>query len=277
MSAVYHYGLVAGVHLACLGAIWTGVEWQHLLLCALLYVVRMFGVTAGYHRYFAHRSFKTSRPMQLALAVLAMTSGQKGVLWWAWHHRHHHRHSDTPQDFHSPRQQGFWHSHLGWWLNGEHAEADHKQVRDLVKFPELLFLERNFAAPALALSLLCLALGGWGAFVVGFCWSTVLVWHGTFTINSLSHVWGTRDHDTTDDSRNNAVLAIITMGEGWHNNHHRYPSSARQGMTPSQIDLTWWGLLALERLGLVWDLRVHPASAMQKLAARQAAADGRAA
>lgn len=266
-----HFTLIVGVHLMCLLAVFTGVEAQTLVLCAVLYVLRMFGVTAGYHRYFAHRSFKTSRPFQLVLALLAMTSAQRGVVWWAWHHRHHHRHSDTPVDFHSPRHQGFWTSHLLWWMEERHRTPDLGKVRDLARVPELMWLERWHVVPPLVLAALCYAWAGPGGLVVGFCWSTVLVWHGTFTINSLSHVWGTRPHDTGDDSRNNAVLALVTLGEGWHNNHHRYPASARQGMVPAQVDLTWLGLRLLRRLGLVWDMRTHSPEAVQAFRQKKAA------
>lgn len=270
ISRLLHLVLLVAMHACCLLAFFTGVERGPLLLCMGLYVLRMFGVTAGYHRYFAHRSFKTSRPFQLVLALLAMSSGQRSVLWWAWHHRHHHRHSDTPADFHSPYQRGFGYAHLLWWMDESHREADLRRVRDLTAFPELLWLHRFYVLPSLVLALLCYALGGAGGFVVGFCWSTVLVWHATFTINSLAHVWGSRDHDTDDDSRNNGFLALLTLGEGWHNNHHRYPGSARQGMLPSQIDLTWLALCGLARVGLVWDLRSHSDEAVQAYRERRA-------
>ena len=258
----FHLFLLVGVHAVCLLAFQTGVELHTLLLCIGLYVLRMFGVTAGYHRYFAHRSYKTSRAFQFVLAVLAISSGQRGVFWWSWHHRHHHRHSDTPDDFHSPMHQGLLYSHLLWWMDDAHRTADLGKVRDLTPYPELAWLERYHSVPGIVLAALCYAWAGWGGLIVGFCWSTVMVWHATFTINSLSHIWGRRDHETDDDSRNNGVLALLTMGEGWHNNHHRYPSSARQGMGPWQLDLTWMGLRVLERLGLVWDLRSHSPRAM---------------
>jgi stearoyl-CoA desaturase (delta-9 desaturase) len=257
-SRAFHTALIIGIHLSCFGALWTGVDRRALLLCAALYVLRVFGVTAGYHRYFSHRSFKTSRGFQLALALLAMTSGQRGVLWWAWHHRHHHRHSDTPADFHSPEHVGFWRSHLTWWMSAECRTADLRQVRDLAKYPELVLLERFYAVPALLTSAACFAVGGWSGFVVGFCWSTVLVWHAVFSINSLAHLWGRRDFETRDDSRNNPVLALLLLGEGWHNTHHRFPSSARCSL-PGQVDLTWLALQALASVGLVWDLRTLPA------------------
>ena len=257
LHRAFHLALVVGVHLACLGALVTGVRAWDLALCALLYLVRMFGVTAGYHRYFAHRSYKTSRAGQLALALIAMSSGQRGVLWWAWHHRHHHRYSDRPEDFHSPRHGGFWRAHLLWWMDARCRTPDLRQVRDLARYPELRLLERAYAVPALATAALCGLIGGWGGFVVGFCWSTVLLWHGTLTINSLSHLIGSQPYETGDDSRNHWLLALITLGEGWHNNHHRFPTSVRQGMGPWQLDLTWLALSGLARLGLVWDLRTH--------------------
>jgi stearoyl-CoA desaturase (delta-9 desaturase) len=259
LSRAFHAALVVGIHATCLAAVFTGVSAKSLVLCALLYVVRVFGVTAGYHRYFSHRSFKTSRPFQAVLAVLAMTSGQRGVLWWAWHHRHHHRHSDQPEDFHSPRHGGFWRSHMLWWMDQECRTADLRQVRDLAKYPELRLLERCYALPALFTSAACFAIDGWTGLVVGFCWSTVILWHAVFTINSLAHIWGRRDFATRDDSRNNPVLALFLLGEGWHNTHHRYPSSAQCSL-PGQIDLTWLALRALAAVGLVWDLRTLPDS-----------------
>jgi stearoyl-CoA desaturase (Delta-9 desaturase) len=258
LSRGFHLALLVGLHMSCFAAIWTGVRVEDVALCCALFAVRMFGVTAGYHRYFSHRSFQTSRGFQLVLALLAMSSGQRGVLWWAWHHRHHHRHSDTPEDFHSPRLHGFWHAHMLWWMDEACRTPNLRKVRDLVRYPELRALERAYAVPALLTSAACYAVGGWGTFVVGFCWSTVLLWHTSFSINSLAHVWGRKDHDTEDDSRNNPLLALLMLGEGWHNNHHRYPASARSGIGPWQLDLTWLALRALAGVGLVWDLRVFP-------------------
>jgi stearoyl-CoA desaturase (Delta-9 desaturase) len=258
LSRGLHLALLIGLHLSCLAAFWTGVSATDLALCFALYWVRMFGVTAGYHRYFSHRSFRAGRGFQFVLALLAMSSGQRGVLWWAWHHRHHHRHSDTPEDFHNPRLQGFWRAHMLWWMDEDCRRPDLGKVRDFVRYPELRLLERAYALPALLTSAACFLVGGWSGFVVGFCWSTVILWHGVFSINSLAHVWGRQDHDTGDDSRNNPVLAFVMLGEGWHNNHHRYPASARSGIGPRQIDLTWLGLRVLAALGLVWDLRVFP-------------------
>lgn len=247
------------VHLACLGALWTGVTVQALVVCLLLYGVRMFGVTAGYHRYFSHRSFKTSRAGQFVLAWLAQSSAQRGALWWSAVHRHHHLHSDTEEDVHSPRHRGFLYSHVGWVFDRRHEETDVEAVPDLARYPEMRWLDRHPLVPAIVLGAACFALGGWGMLVVGFFWSTVLLYHGTFFINSLAHVHGRQRYVTGDDSRNNWWLALITLGEGWHNNHHAYQRSTRQGFRWYEVDLTYYALKAMSWVGLVWELGEPPA------------------
>lgn len=249
------------VHLACLGAFWSGASASVVWCCIVLYWVRMFGVTAGYHRYFSHRTFKTSRWFQFALAFLAQTSSQRGVLWWASNHRHHHRYSDQPEDIHSVRQSGFFHAHIGW-VYAVDGNADLSRVRDLAKYPELRWLDRYWVVPPTVLGVLVTSIWGWEGLFVGFCLSTVLLWHGTFTINSLSHVFGSRRYPTTDDSRNNALLAFLTMGEGWHNNHHHYMLSCRQGFRWWEFDMTYYLLKMLSWVGLVWDIREPPAKAL---------------
>ena len=236
------------------------------MLAAISYAVRMVVVTAGYHRYFAHRAFKTSRPFQLLLALAAQSSAQKGVLWWASHHRWHHRYADTAQDVHSPRRRGFWYAHLGWIMSDTWIETKTALVSDLARYPELRFLNRRGVqiAPAVALALAFLFVGGVHALVWGFFVSTVLLWHGSFTINSLAHLFGNRRYDTPDDSRNNWALAILTSGEGWHNNHHRYQSSANQGFRWWEIDVTYYVLRLLSLLGLIWDLRRPPAQVVEE-------------
>ena len=246
------------VHLAAFGAVWTGVSEWSISLCIALYLVRMFGVTAGYHRYFSHRSYKTSRLGQFLLAFLCQTSAQKSVLWWAAQHRHHHLHSDTPEDIHSPKHHGFLFAHLGWIFSRKRGEADFSLIPDLTKYPELVWLDRFQNFPALVLAVACFVFGGWEGLFVGFFLSTVLLYHGTFMINSLAHVVGKQRYVTGDDSRNNWWLALITLGEGWHNNHHAYQSSTRQGFRWWEIDPTYYVLKVLSWFGIVWDLRSPP-------------------
>ncbi len=246
------------VHLGCFAAIWTGVTWQAVALCCLLYWARMFGVVAGYHRLFSHRAYSTSRPVQFLLAFLAQSSAQKSVLWWAAKHRHHHLHSDTPQDVHSPRHKGFIYSHVGWIFARQHDATDLAKIADFARYPELLWLHRLEQLPALVLAVLCFLVAGWSGLVVGFFWSTVLLYHATFCINSLAHVVGGKRYVTGDDSRNNWLLAILTMGEGWHNNHHAYQSSVRQGFRWWEFDAGYYVLKALSWAGLVWDLKMPP-------------------
>ncbi len=247
-----------GVHIAAVvGIIAGGWSWSGAALALGSYFVRMIVVTATYHRYFSHRSYKTSRVFQFLLALGAQTAAQKGVLWWASHHRWHHKYSDTPKDVHSARLRGFWYSHIGWIMGPQWESTDRTMVSDLAKFPELRALDRQGLniLPTILLALAFLWLGGGHALVWGYFVSTVLLWHGSFAINSLAHLWGTRRYPTSDDSRNNWFLALLTTGEGWHNNHHHYQSSANQGFRWWEIDVTFYVLRMLQALGLVWDLR----------------------
>jgi stearoyl-CoA desaturase (delta-9 desaturase) len=263
------------VHLAVLGVIWTGVTPAAAITCGVLYLLRMWAVTAGYHRYFSHRTYKTGRVFQFILAFLAQTSAQKGALWWAAHHRHHHRHSDAPEDVHSPVQRGFWYAHLGWIFDNT-SETDLSKVKDLARYPELRWLNRYYLLPPTVLAIGVSQLFGWSGLVVGFMLSTVLLWHGTFAINSLAHVIGRRRYATKDDSRNSVTLALLTLGEGWHNNHHYYPGSTRQGFRWWEIDVTYYVLRALAALRIVWDLREPPARVFdaQPLASASASSPG---
>ena len=247
------------VHLACFGAIWTGVTLQALWVAVVLYFIRMWAITAGYHRYFSHRSYKTNRVMQFFIAFLGQTSAQRGAIWWAAVHRHHHLHSDTPEDVHSPRHFGFWYSHFGWIFNPKNWEPDPGTVRDLTQYRELVILNKTNYTPAILLGFGMWLWGGWPMLVVGFFWSTVALYHGTFSTNSLSHEWGSQRYLTGDDSRNNFFLALITLGEGWHNNHHAYPTSARHGMTWRELDLSRLQIRLLSWVGLAWDVKVPTA------------------
>ena len=258
------------LHVACLAVIWVGTSWTAVVVALGLYVLRMFAITGFYHRYFSHRAFRTSRAAQFVFAVLGASAVQRGPLWWAAHHRDHHKHADTERDPHTPRR-GFWWSHMGWFLSRAGFHPDMSVVKDLQRYPELRWLDRyDIVVPSLLAASL-FALGAWlqhaapglhtsGAQLVvwGFCISTVMVFHVTVTINSLAHRYGTRRYDTRDDSRNNFWLALLTFGEGWHNNHHHFPGAARQGFRWWEIDLTFYGLRLLAACGLIWDLRPAP-------------------
>jgi stearoyl-CoA desaturase (delta-9 desaturase) len=248
-----------GVHaMALAGVVMLGPSWSGLTVALVSYAIRMFFVTGAYHRYFSHRSYKTSRAFQLVLALGATLTVQRGVLWWAGHHRRHHAGSDGEGDLHSPYHGGFWWSHMGWLMTRALEDTDHGRVKDLARYPELRWLDRWWLLVVVAEAIVLFLVGGAHLLVWGFAVATVLCWHGTFTINSLSHLWGSRRYATTDQSRNNPVLAVITLGEGWHNNHHHYQRSVRQGFFWWEYDITYYVLRVLAAFGLVWDLRGVP-------------------
>lgn len=243
------------MNLSCLAIFFVSPDWLAIVMCVVLFVTRMLGITAGYHRYFSHRAFKTGRLFQFALACLGCSSMQKGPLWWVGHHREHHRHTDTNEDPHSPIANSFWWSHIGWILDGAHDDTYWPAVRDWSRFPELLWLNRLQWVPGIILAGLCWLIGGWSGLVWGFLLSTVLLFHATFAVNSICHIWGSRRYATADASRNNVWVALLTMGEGWHNNHHHYQSSANQGFFWWEIDVTYYLIRLLGHAGLVWDIR----------------------
>ncbi len=258
------------MHLTCLFVLAVGVSTTAVVVAVVLFALRMFAITAFYHRYFSHRSFATSRPVQFLFAALGASSVQRGPLWWAAHHRRHHRHSDEVGDSHSPRH-GFWNSHVGWFLNRRNLRTRTEEVKDLTAFPELVWLDRFDLVVPVILACLCLLAGtllemfapGLGTngpqlLVWGFFVSTVALYHSTFTINSLAHRFGSRRFATRDDSRNNFLLALLTFGEGWHNNHHRYPGSVRQGFRWWEVDFSYYLLRIMASIGLVWSLRGVP-------------------
>ncbi len=260
-------------HVGCLGVLWVGWSWTAISVSVALYIIRMFAITGFYHRYFSHRTFETSRSTQFIFAVIGNTAVQRGALWWAAVHRHHHKHSDQEDDVHSPGLRGFWWSHIGWMTSSRNFPTNYRVVNDLAKYPELVFLNRfDLVVPGIfgaSLYTLGAVLHQWAPglgtsggqmFIWGFFVSTVVLLHGTLFINSLAHVFGRRRFKTDDDSRNSLLLAIITLGEGWHNNHHRFMAAARQGFYWWEIDLTYYGLKVLSWLGLIWDLRPVPQS-----------------
>jgi stearoyl-CoA desaturase (delta-9 desaturase) len=263
------------LHLGCLGVIWTGASAFAVWTAVFLYFARMAVVTGVYHRYFSHKTYSTSRPFQFVLALLGGTTVQRGPLWWAYHHRHHHQHSDEAEDAHSPHVHGFLWSHIGWITSRRNFPTDYTKVRDLDRYPELVFLNRFDAIVPLAFALGLFGLGaflavhapglhtsGWQLLVWGFFISTTALFHGTSCINSLAHILGRRRYRTEDDSRNSFILAIVTLGEGWHNNHHRYQSATRNGFYWWEIDITYYLLRSLSWTGLIWNLKSVPPSVL---------------
>ena len=266
------------MHLGCLGVLWTGASPAALVVCIVLYFLRVFALTGGYHRYFSHHAFQTSRVFQFILAALGASAAQRGPLWWASHHRYHHRFADREEDVHSPARHGFWWAHIGWLLCPKYAQPKLELIQDFAKYPELRFLDAHpYVAPGVLALLLYFAgealkpaggASGVGFLVWGFFISTVLVYHVTFCINSVLHMTGRRRYETADTSRNHWLLALFSMGEGWHNNHHRYAVAARQGFFWWEIDLTYYVIWLLARIGVVWDLREPPRKILEEVSAR---------
>jgi stearoyl-CoA desaturase (delta-9 desaturase) len=279
-------GFFLAIHLGCLAVIWVGVSGAAVAAFFASYVARMFFVTAFYHRYFSHRAFGAGRITQFVMALLGCTAGQRGPLWWAGHHREHHLLADTPDDPHSPAHRGMWYAHTVWFLTKGSFRLRSERIRDWQRFPELRWLERFDWVPFVALGAGMYVLGewlstrypgagtsGWQMLVWGFFLSTVALYHATYTINSLAHRYGSRRFSTRDSSRNNFLLALLTLGEGWHNNHHRYPVSARQGFFWWEVDVSFIVLRGLSALGIVRDLRPVPASVLRE--ARRTDGEGR--
>lgn len=261
------------MHFIPFAALFTGATLFDWMICIFLYFFRMFWITGGYHRYFAHRSYKTSRWFQFVIAFMAQTSAQKGALWWAGHHRVHHRTSDTYDDPHSMKHYGFWYSHVGWIIGPDYKETDYKIIGDYAKYPELVWLNKYYLVPPVVLALTVMALGGivngggiemmftsagFSTLFIGFFLSTVVLYHGTFSINSIMHKFGKQRYKSNDESKNSLWLALLTMGEGWHNNHHYYETAARQGFFWWEIDITYYILRIFGFLGLIWDIREVP-------------------
>ena len=250
---------------------WTGISWTALVTCLGFYCLRIFAVSAGYHRYFAHRSYKTGRVFQFLLALLGSFSNQKGPLWWAAHHRYHHAHSDREDDIHSPGQHGFWWAHCGWIFSMAYRRADKRLVSTFNQYRELQLLDRLYLVPPLTAATLMFFFGftlqrikpelhtsGLQMLAWGFFISTVLVHHAIYSANSIGHLFGSRRFESSDQSRNNVFVALLTFGDGWHNNHHYYQRSARHGFYWWEVDLTLYILKALSYLRVVWDLHAPP-------------------
>jgi stearoyl-CoA desaturase (delta-9 desaturase) len=269
-------------HLVPLFALMTGATSFDWWLCLGMYYFRMFWITGGYHRYFSHKTYKTSRWFQFLIAFFAESSVQKGVLWWGAHHRHHHKTSDTPADPHSMKIYGFWYSHIGWISGPEYKETDFKAIQDYAKFPEIRWIDKHYTFPVFVTMFAVLIVGGFvnseandlgwltlgggawslqgglSSMFIGFFLSTAILFHGTFSINSIMHKIGNKRYESGDESRNSLILALVTLGEGWHNNHHYYMSSTRQGFFWWEIDLTYYVLKMFSFVGLVWDIQEVP-------------------
>ena len=259
------------LHGMCLGVFWVGWSPIAVWIAIILYFIRMFAITGFYHRYFSHKSFKTNRFWQFIFAVIGNSSSQRGPIWWAAHHRHHHRFADTEKDIHSPIQDGFWWSHIGWLTSPANFPTRKKYVKEWLQYPELRWINRFDTVIPILLAASLFALGallervapglnttGPQLLIWGFFISSTVLFHATVTINSFDHMFGTRRFKTADTSRNNPILALVTLGEGWHNNHHHYAVSVRQGFFWWEIDITYYLLVLMSWLGIVKDLRPVP-------------------
>ena len=245
------------LHLLPLTAFWTGITIWDALLAFVLFAVRGFLMAGGYHRYFAHRSYKTSRWFQFLMAAGACTAFRGGPLWWAGLHRHHHHYSDTGDDVHSPAKGGLW-TYAGWLLSGRFTETPYALVPDLAAFPELRWLNRNWLLPPAILGSLVFLVGGWSAFAIGFCLSSAVLLHSLALGDLLVHSFGSRRYDTPDTSRNSYLVSLFFLGEGWHNNHHHYQRSTNQGFFWWEVDGAYTVLRGLALARLVWQLHTPP-------------------
>ena len=236
-------------------------SWGFVALWAASHFLRAIGLTLAFHRYFAHRAFQMNRAVRFFWAFVGTAAMQKGPLWWAGHHVNHHRYADRDGDPHSPMVSGFYYAHVGWFLNDARHDRlgpTNPVIRDFSKAPEIVFLDRYFAVPPLVLALAMYAIGGLPWLIWGFCLPTMTLAHATFAINTVNHMFGTRRFDTIDESRNNALTAFFAVGEGWHNNHHRYQRAARNGFYWWEFDLTWYVIRLMGVLGLAWDIHGVP-------------------
>jgi stearoyl-CoA desaturase (delta-9 desaturase) len=243
------------LHLSVIAVFFVPVSWECVALFLVSFLVRTWGLTGGFHRYFSHRAYKTSRLGQFIIGCIGSSALQKGPMWWAAEHRQHHKYSDKDGDPHSPIMRNLWWSHVGWVLDRGNRYTKWDELKDWHAYPELKWLDRFHFVPGFLVAGLCYLIAGWPGVVWGFLLATVCLYHTTFCVNSFCHIFGYRRYQTTDASRNNWWVAILTLGEGWHNNHHHYPSCARQGFAWYEVDVTYYVLRGLGMFGLVWDIR----------------------
>ena len=247
--------------------------WPLLALWAVSHFLRAMGLTLAFHRYFAHRAFQMNRLARFVWTFVGTAAMQKGPLWWAGHHVNHHRYADRDGDPHSPMVSGFYYAHVGWFLNDakhDRIAATNPVIRDFSKFPEISFLNTYFFVPPLLLAVVLFLAGGMPWLVWGFCLPTMTLAHATFAINTVNHMFGSRRFDTIDESRNNVLTAVFAVGEGWHNNHHRYQRAARNGFYWSEFDPTWYAIKAMQTVGLAWDVQPVPARIYEEARATRA-------
>jgi stearoyl-CoA desaturase (delta-9 desaturase) len=235
-------------------------SWRALLVTILLYWASVgLGISMGYHRLHTHRSYKLPRALEYFLAFCGTLSLEGGPIFWVATHRIHHQYSDKPGDPHSPRD-GAWWSHIGWLLVGESKHNDTKLMSkyapDLARDPFYATLNTYHWIPIVVVSALLLIFGGLPMLLWATCMRLTFGLHATWTVNSITHLWGTRRFQTRDDSRNNVLIALITFGEGWHNNHHAHPTSARHGLAWYEIDFSWIQISILKFFGIAKAVRV---------------------
>jgi stearoyl-CoA desaturase (Delta-9 desaturase) len=273
MDWVSVWFVVAFHVLAVIGVYQVGISWRLCLLALGSYLVRMWAVTVGYHRYFSHRAFKTSRVFQFIIGVMGTLAVERGPLWWGALHRRHHTYADSDDDIHSPTLHGFFWAYIGWMHSKTHtATTDYAAMRDFKRFRELYWLNEYYiVAPLVACGLL-FVFCDYATFVWVVLVATVVQWHALFASNTFCHLFGSRRFDTKDTSTNNAVCALLVLGEGWHNNHHFFPGSARQGFYWWEYDVGYYSIKLLQALRLVWDVREVPARVLRQAAAHQPAA-----
>ena len=261
------------VQVSAVLAVLVPFSWAMAGLWAVSHFLRAIGLTLSFHRYFAHRTFQMNRAARFVWALIGTAAMQKGPLWWAGHHVNHHKFADREGDPHSPAITGFYHAHIGWFLNDarhDRLEATNPVLRDFSSAPEIVWLDRYHFVPPLALAVGLFLSGGLQWLVWGFCVPTVTLAHSTFAINTVNHMFGSRRFDTIDDSRNNVLTAFFAAGEGWHNNHHRYQRAARNGFFWWEFDPTWYVIKLMAAVGLAWDVQAVPARIYAEARARQA-------
>ncbi len=244
-------------HAVAVAALFT-FSWQNLLAAFITWwIAGSWGIGIGYHRLMTHKGMKTPRWLMRVLATFGTLALQSGPIAWVTTHRIHHAHTDTDNDPHSPRNGTYW-AHIGWIFKGtaqvQPQTAIQKYSPDLIRDPYLLFLDKYYYVTAIIAGIALMAIGGWTMVVWAIFLRTVMGWHFTWLVNSATHLWGTRRFDTRDDSRNNGLIAAVTFGEGWHNNHHAYPRSAKHGLTWREFDVNWVQIRLLEKLGLMSDV-----------------------